>query len=241
VIRIGLVIGGSGGIGAACAAALAGSVDRVILVGSSVDRLTAPADRVGPTALPLAADITSEHGRAAIVDQAGAEGTELAWVVIASGRPLREPFADTPPASIEETLAADLVGPILLTRALSDVRWAPRAALVLIGSISASRGLPNRAVYSAAKAGLERFGASLAAEWQPRGIRVNIVAPGVIDTPFTGGDRANLERWSRERVPAGRPGIAEEVAELVRYVVLDAPDFVVGARLVIDGGSEAIA
>ena len=89
--------------------------------------------------------------------------------------------------------------------------------------------------------GLLDEGASLSAEWQGRGIRVNVVVPGVLDTPFTGGDRANLERWSRERVPAGRPGDAAEVAELVRYVVLDAPDFLVGSRLVIDGGSEAVA
>src|SRR5690606_20358329 len=107
----------------------------------------------------VVADITTSEGRRAIVEAIG-DG-ELAWAVIASGRPLREPFDATDPDLIARTIEVDLVAPILLIRALSDVRWAAAASLVLIGSISASRALPNRAVYGAAKAGLERFGASL--------------------------------------------------------------------------------
>jgi NAD(P)-dependent dehydrogenase (short-subunit alcohol dehydrogenase family) len=191
--------------------------------------------------LPLAADITTSDGRAAITDAVKRDDAVLAWVVLAAGSPLRGPFEDSDEEAIFRTLDVDMVAPILLLRTLSEVRWSARAAVVVVGSISASRALPKRAVYGAAKAGLERFCASLAAEWLPRGIHVNVVAPGVVDTPFVGDDRANLASWSRDRIPARRAGRPDEVAELVRYVILDAPDFVVGARLVIDGGSESVA
>ncbi len=240
-MRTGLVVGAGGGIGAACAVALGSSVDRVVLAGPTAARLDDVATRVGGHATTVVADITRAEGREAIAGAVTADGSTLAWAVVASGVPLREPFGVTDPEAIARTIEVDLVAPILLVRRLSDVAWTESASLVFIGSISATRALPNRAVYSAAKAGLERFGVSLAAEWQPRGIRVNVVAPGVIDTPFTGGDRANLERWAQERIPAKRPGDPAEVAEVVRYVVDDAPEFLVGARIVVDGGSEAVA
>ncbi len=82
---------------------------------------------------------------------------------------------------------------------------------------------------------------SLGAEWARRGIRVTVVAPGVIATPFLGSDQARLDAWVAERVPNGRAGTAEEVANVVRYVALDAPDYLMGARIAVDGGMEATA
>ena len=240
-MRTGLIVGASGGIGGACAVALGSSVDRIVLAGPTTRRIAEVAERVGDQASTVTADISRPEDREAIARAVTADGSTLAWAIVASGVPLREPFGATDPDDIERTFQVDLVAPVLVVRRLSDVAWADRASLVLIGSISASRALPNRAVYGAAKAGLERFGASLAAEWQARGIRVNVVAPGVIDTPFTGGDRENLERWAQERIPARRPGDPAEVAEVVRYLIEEAPEFLVGARVVVDGGSEAVA
>ena len=72
-------------------------------------------------------------------------------------------------------------------------------------------------------------------------IRVNVVSPGVIDTRFIGGASAALSAWASERVPAGRLGTPEEIANAVRYVILDAPEYLTGARLAVDGGAEAVA
>lgn len=74
-----------------------------------------------------------------------------------------------------------------------------------------------------------------------RGIRVNVVAPGVIATPFLGSDHARLDAWVAERVPSRRTGTPAEVADVVRYLVLEAPDYVVGTRISVDGGMEATA
>ena len=111
----------------------------------------------------------------------------------------------------------------------------------MVGSISASRALPRRAVYGASKAGLEHLARSLAAELGPAGFRVNVVAPGVIGTPFLGDDTSNLDAWVRSRVPQQRLGSPEEVAEVVRYVIAEAPRYLTGARIAVDGGAEAMA
>jgi NAD(P)-dependent dehydrogenase (short-subunit alcohol dehydrogenase family) len=237
-VSTGIVIGASGGIGAAAAAALDGAADRIVLAGRRADVLEAVGASLAlSTAVPVAADVTTVAGRDGVV--AAASGS-ISWVVLASGIPLRAPLAELDPDQIEMAFAANLVGPTLLLRELLDLRWDPPATLVIVGSVSATRALPGRAVYGATKAGIEHLGRSLAAELAPRGIRVNVVSPGVIDTPFLG-DSGALDAWIRESVPAGRMGRVEEVAELIRYAALDAPDYLTGTRIAIDGGTEARA
>lgn len=233
----GIVVGATGGIGGACARALAGGADRIVLSGRRLQALTKVAHEVGPAAAPVAADVATARGRSAI---AGAVAGPLAWVVLAHGLPLRKPLADLSAPEIEELFAANLVGPALLLNELLQLEWAEPKAIVVVGSISASRALPRRAVYGASKAGIEHLARSLAAELGPDGFRVNVVAPGVIGTPFLGEDTGALGEWVEARVPQRRIGAPEEVAEIVRYLVDGAPPFLTGARIAVDGGAEAM-
>ena len=237
----GIVIGATGGIGGACVTALAGSVDRLIVTGRDPERLAEARRIAGVNVRSVTADIAESAGRAAMIAAIRETGEPLRWVVIASGAPLRGPLAELDEGDIERTFRSNLVGPALLLRALGELKWTPQASLVVIGSVSASRALVNRSVYAASKAGLERLAMSLAAEWAPRGIRITVVAPGVIATPFLGSDHSRLDAWAADRVPSGRTGTPEEVANVVRYVALEAPDYLVGARIAVDGGTEAIA
>ena len=234
----GVVIGAGGGIGSAAARALAGSCEAMVLAGRRRERLESVAAAIGGETLVVPADITTADGRNAVAE---AVIGEIAWLVLASGLPVRRPLATLSEAEIELAFGANLVGPALLVRRLLDVPWRERAAIAVIGSISASRALPNRAAYGASKAGLEHLARSLAAELAPAGIRVNVVAPGVIDTPFLGEAGAALDEWVSAHVPLGHLGTPDDVANAVRYVVLDAPDYLTGARIAVDGGAEAIA
>jgi NAD(P)-dependent dehydrogenase (short-subunit alcohol dehydrogenase family) len=237
-VKTGLVIGAAGGIGAACVRALAGSADLIVLAGRRRRPLEALAAGTESATVIAAADVATAVGRDTIVD---AVGGDVAWVVLASGVPVRKPLAELAEREIESAFAANLVGPALLLRRLLDLRWQEPKAIAVIGSISASRSLPRRAAYGASKAGLEHLARSLAAELAPAGIRVNVVAPGVIETPFLGEAREGLAQWVRARVPLARLGTADEVANAVRYVVLDAPAYLTGARIAVDGGAEALA
>lgn len=239
-MSVGIVVGAGGGIGSACARALDASADLMVLAGRSEPRLRATASTLTGKTATVVADITTEDGREAIA-RAGLDTEEIAWLILASGVPLRGPLMQLAPAEIQETLVTNLVGPTLLIRRLLDGHWLANASIIAVGSISATRSLPNRSVYSASKAGLEHLCRSLAAEVAPRRIRVNIVSPGVIDTPFLGGDEPALQAWVSAHVPMQRVGTSEEVAEVVRYLTLEAPDYVTGARIVVDGGAESVS
>ncbi len=234
----GLVVGAAGGIGRACVQALAGSAELLILCARRREPLEALAAETGGATAVVAADVATAEGHEAIV--AAIEGA-LAWVVLASGMPLRKPLAELDAEEIAETFATNLVGPTLLLRRLLELPWQKPAAVVVIGSISASRSLPRRSVYGASKAGLEHLARSLAAELAPAGIRVNVVSPGVIDTPFLGDDTAALASWVDARVPLARLGSPDEVASVVRYLILDSPRYLTGARIAVDGGAETVA
>jgi len=115
-------------------------------------------------------------------------------------------------------------------------------AVVLTASVAGSLGgLPGATVYGATKAALRSFGRTFAKELSPRGIRVNTVSPGPIDTPIflkNGYPQAAADAFlenARTRVPLGRPGHPDEVAKAVLYLAADAP-FTTGAELFVDGG-----
>jgi NAD(P)-dependent dehydrogenase (short-subunit alcohol dehydrogenase family) len=239
-MSVGIVVGAGGGIGSACARALDATVDLMVLAGRSNVRLQATASTLTGKTATVIADITTEDGREAI---AGAvlDTEGIAWLTLASGVPLRGSLPQLAPADIQDTLMTNLIGPALLIRRLLDGPWLPNASIIAVGSISATRSLPNRSVYSGSKAGLEHLCRSLAAEVAPRRIRVNVVSPGVIDTPFLGNDQAALQSWVSAHVPMRRIGTSDDVADVVRYLILEAPEYVTGARIAVDGGAESVS
>jgi NAD(P)-dependent dehydrogenase (short-subunit alcohol dehydrogenase family) len=236
-VSTGLITGATGGIGRACVQALAGAAELLVLTGRNGEKLRTVAAQISGRTAVVAADIASGEGRDAIV--AAIDGP-LAWVVLASGAPLRKPLARVDEDEVTATFAANLLGPTLLLRRLLDVPWQAPAAVVVIGSISASRSLPGRSVYASSKAGIEHLARTLAGEVAAAGIRVNVVAPGVVETPFLG-DAAALDEWVSVRVPLARLGAPDEVANVVRYLIRDAPPYLTGARIAVDGGAETIA
>lgn len=231
----GLIIGASGGIGAACARRLEALAQTIVLAGRRPEPLEELASTIA-NGVPVVADVADAEGRAAIV---ASVRPPLGWVVLAHGLPLRNPLIELDRAEIESVYGANLVGPTLLLAELLRLEWAEPKAIVVIGSISASRSLPNRAVYGASKAGIEHLARSLAAELGPAGFRVNIVAPGVIETPFLGEATEPLQNWVESRVPQKRTGDPDEVARVVGFLIHGAPPYLTGARIAVDGGTEA--
>jgi len=146
--------------------------------------------------------------------------------------------AEAAPEDLERTVRTNLVAPLLLLRRLLGLRWERPASMVAVGSLSATRPLAGRAVYGGAKAGLEQALRGLAVELAPRGIAVNVVSPGVVDTAMIASVRDDVQAWAEARVPVGRIGRADEVATVVRFLCLDAPAYLTGARIPVDGGAE---
>jgi 2-deoxy-D-gluconate 3-dehydrogenase len=113
--------------------------------------------------------------------------------------------------------------------------------MVMIGSINSVRGNPGASAYCASKGGVLMLGRTLALDWAPYGIRVNIVGPGVVDTPMSAKSLADPQRRARmmERTPLGRPAPPEEIASVIVFLTSDASSFMTGAYVPVDGGTLA--
>lgn len=230
-----LVVGAAGGIGRAVAEALLRA--GVSVLGS--DRAARPE---GLACDWVEADITAAGGRDAIAERSGT----LGGMVYAAGIIDPVGWLELEEADAARILSVNLTAPLFLTRALLD-RFADPAAIVLVGSIAGTRGSPLTPVYAASKAALRNLGASLALALAPRHIRVNIVAPGLIDTPLTDGLNARLsqmrglspETVAAERaaaIPMERAGSAGEVADAVLHLLGDGSAYSTGATLFPAGG-----
>ena len=113
--------------------------------------------------------------------------------------------------------------------------------MVMIGSINSVRGNPGASAYCASKGGVLMLGRTLALDWAQYGIRVNIVGPGVVDTPMSAKSLADPQRRARmmERTPLGRPAPPEEIATVIAFLTSDASSFMTGAYVPVDGGTIA--
>ena len=243
-----LVTGGASGIGLATARLLADRGARVACLDVDVDP---KADHVAGDGrlVPVRADVTDDAAVRAAVTAAADRLGGLDVLVNNAGIGAQGTVADNDDAEWRRVLDVDVVGIARVTRAaLPHLRGAPegRAAIVNTCSIAATAGLPNRALYSAAKGAVLSLTLAMAADHLPEGIRVNCVNPGTADTPWVGrlldaADDPVAERAALEaRQPTGRLVTAAEVAAAIAYLAGPAASATTGTALPVDGGMQGL-
>jgi 3-oxoacyl-[acyl-carrier protein] reductase len=240
-----LVTGASRGIGAATARALA---EDGWPVGVNYHRDSDAAERVasqiraaGGWAMPLCANVTSEPAGEEMLARLTEELGPLRVLVNNAGMTADGLSMRLRDEDWSRTLDLNLTAAFRLTRrVLAPMIRERHGRIINVASVVGLRANPGQANYAAAKAGLIAFTRTVAVEVARRGITVNAVAPGLIETELTreiASDRSG--NGLLDAVPARRPGRPEEVADCIRFLASDQASYVTGALLTVDGGMSA--
>ena len=235
--KIALVTGASGGIGAAIARGLHAQGAAVVLSGTRVEALSALATELGERAHVAPANLRDPAAPDALVAAAEAAAGPLDILVNNAGFTKDMLALRMKDEDWQSVLDVDLTAPFRLTRAALKGMLRRRAGRIIgISSIVGATGNPGQANYAAAKAGLVGMTKALAQEVGSRGVTVNIVAPGFIETPMT--DVLNPEQKAKlsAQIPLGRLGQPEDIAAAVVYLSSAEAGWVTGATLHVNGG-----
>lgn len=239
--KLALITGASGGIGAAIARALHAQGAVVVLSGTRRDALDRLAASLGERSHVAPADLARPEAAEELVEAAEQAGGTLSILVNNAGLTRDGLALRMRDEDWQAVLEVDLAAPFRLARAALRGMLRRRAGRIIsISSIVGATGNPGQANYAAAKAGLVGMSKALAQEVASRGVTVNVVAPGFIETPMT----AALSEAQRGKlagaIPLGRLGQPDDVAAAVAYLASDEAGWVTGATLHVNGGMAMI-
>lgn len=240
-----LITGGNSGIGLATAKLFVDEGAEVVITGRNRETLDEALKLLGNKAHAIQVEVTDSAARKAAFKDAAAKFGNFDVLFANAGIP-----GSTPAGSADEDLFRKIID-VNLTSVFFTIQDAlpylnKGASIVLNGSVIGTLGLAGYAAYAATKVGVRAFARVLTAELSPRGIRINVVAPGGTKTPIWGrsGQRSEeqlsgLEKYLASTVPMGRMGEAEEIAKAVLFLASDDSSYVQGVELFVDGGATA--
>jgi 3-oxoacyl-[acyl-carrier protein] reductase len=232
-----LVTGATGGIGGAIARVLHGAGATVLCAGTRIQVLDQLVSELGERALAVAADLQDPAAGEALVKRADSEMGKLDILVNNAGFTRDGLAMRMKDEDWSSVLDVNLTAAFRLARAsLRGMMKRREGRIISITSVVGVSGNPGQANYCAAKAGLIGMTKSLAQEVASRGITVNCVAPGFIETPMT--DALNPQQKDRilQNLPAGRLGQPEEIAAAVLYLASVEAGYVTGQTIHVNGG-----
>lgn len=232
-----LVTGASGGIGEAVAKSLHGQGATVVLHGTRAEKLEALSAELGDRSHVVTANLADREAVAGVIDAAAEKAGPVSILVNNAGITRDNLAVRMKDEEWDQVLEVNLTASMILCRAaLRNMMKARHGRIISISSIVGVTGNPGQTNYAASKAGMIGYSKSLAQEVASRGVTVNIVAPGFIETPMTDALSDAQKDTLLGRVPAGRLGQVGEIAAAVTYLASDEAAYVTGATIHVNGG-----
>jgi 3-oxoacyl-[acyl-carrier protein] reductase len=235
---IAIVTGASGGIGRAIAKAIHEKSEGQLTLCLHYNGNEAKAKEVQakiPGSFIVKADLSSPAGRKTLLDAVLAKGNPFVLVNNAGIDKPHEPVPMIEEASFDKLIDTNLRGPVFLTKIFGkEMMGAGSGVIINVSSVLARKALVGSGLYRASKAALEAFTMQAAFELGPRGVRVNAVAPGFIETPMTDGIDEAMKTKILNQIALGSFGQAEAVAQAVCSIIEN--DYLNGTINSVDGG-----
>ena len=237
--RVALVTGGNGGIGLGMAQGLAEAGARVLVVGRDAGKNAAAVTALGEGHAGFVADVTIAAACAAAVAEAERLFGRLDILVNNAGTNVRKRPEVLSEDEWHLVIDTNLTSMHLMCRAAFALLQVRGGKVINVGSMMSLFGVPFSPAYAASKGGVVQYTKVLATAWAEHGIQANAILPGWIDTELTQGARVQVEGLHDKvlaRTPAGRWGVAADLAGLAVFLAAPASDFVTGTAIPADGG-----
>jgi len=239
--KVAVITGGSSGIGLATARRFIADGSQVIITGRNQEALDAAVAELGDRAMGIRGDVANLEDLDYVFAEIRKRFGRVDVLFANAGIAPFAPFEAVTEEHFDGLFDVNVRG-LFFTVQKALPLFSERASVILNASVVAQSGLANTSIYSATKAAVRSLGRTLAAELSPRGIRVNVVSPGLIATPFwskVGLSQDEIDAFGEQVVqqtPLRRPGKPEEIAATVAFLASDDASYFTGADLVADGG-----
>jgi NAD(P)-dependent dehydrogenase (short-subunit alcohol dehydrogenase family) len=233
--KIALVLGGAKGIGLAITQRFAQEGATTWFTSRRETELETAQTKIEGHALPLLADVSQQSELTRIMENVQQKTGQLDVLVINAGMSEYAPLEQVSTTHFDQIFGLNVRSPVFALQAALPL-LKPGASVVLIGSIADVIGTEGYGVYSASKAALRSFARTWTRELAVKGIRVNVVAPGPIDTEMMAVASESVRQGLTQAIPLGRMGQPEEVANAALFLASDESGYIAGAEICVDGG-----
>ena len=240
-----LITGGTTGIGYATARLFIEEGARVAITGKHAGRVAEAGETLGPQAVAIRADVTSSKDMADVAARLKSEFGSLDIVFANAGIALPKTIGDVDDANIDEQVAVNFKGVIYTVQNMLPLLRKP-ASIILTSTAMTERGIAGMSVYAATKAAVRSLARTLSAEFVPRGIRVNVLSPGLTETPIYGKlglSEQAVQEWAGQllaNVPARRLAQADEIAKAALFLASSDSSYLAGENVLVDGGMATV-